>query len=57
MCARSLLCFANADFSGLCGSDMAEVLLHPGFDGTIGLTNVHFAVLARVAVCARIFKS
>jgi hypothetical protein len=38
-------------------SHMAEVLFHPGFDGTTGLTNVHFAVLAGVAVGAWIFEA
>lgn len=55
--ARSLLCFANAHFAGLCGSDRTEVLFHPGFDGTTGLTNVHITVLAGVAVFAWIFEA
>jgi len=55
--ARSLSCFANAHFPGLCGEDMAEVWFHPGFDETTGLTNVHFAVLAGFAVCAWIFEA
>lgn len=38
-------------------SDVAEVLFHPGFEGTVGLTNVHFAILAGVAVCASIFEA
>jgi len=37
-------------------SGMAEVF-HPGFDGTTGLTNVHFALLSGVAVCAWIFDA
>lgn len=31
--ARSLLCFANAHFFGLCSSDIADVSFRPGFDG------------------------